>query len=164
MFASGSPFAPVTYKGQTFYPGQGNNAYIFPGVGLGSIVSGARHITEGFFLAASRVGFQLNIFELLIPIVCQMNILMCYVCIIQSLAAQVTEENFAEGRLYPPLTKIREVSWKIATDTVEYSYRRGMAATYPEPEDKAAFVRQHMYKLEYDDFMPVTYGWPGMPE
>ena len=61
IFASGSPFAPVTYNGKTFHPGQGNNAYIFPGVGMGSIVSGARHITDGFFLTASRVGLCTDI-------------------------------------------------------------------------------------------------------
>lgn len=55
VFASGSPFAPVTYKGQTFTPGQGNNAYIFPGVALGVICAGIRHISDEVFLIASSV-------------------------------------------------------------------------------------------------------------
>ena len=55
LFSSGSPFAPVNYKGKTLYPGQGNNAYIFPGVGLATIVSAARHIDEEVFLIAAEV-------------------------------------------------------------------------------------------------------------
>ncbi len=55
MFASGSPFKPVTVNGKTYYTGQGNNAYIFPGVALGAIVSGAHHVTDRMFLKASQV-------------------------------------------------------------------------------------------------------------
>ena len=55
MFASGSPMDPVTIKGKKFVPGQGNNAYIFPGVALGVILAGVRHISEAFFLKAARV-------------------------------------------------------------------------------------------------------------
>jgi malate dehydrogenase (oxaloacetate-decarboxylating)(NADP+) len=54
IFASGSPFASVTYERQVFQPGQGNNAYVFPGIGLGALVSGARLIPDEFFLAAAR--------------------------------------------------------------------------------------------------------------
>ena len=55
MFASGSPFLPVTYKGQTFYPGQGNNSYIFPGIALGVICVGIRHISDEVFLVSAKV-------------------------------------------------------------------------------------------------------------
>ena len=58
MFASGSPFDPVTYNGKTYYPGQGNNAYIFPGVALASILAGKRHIGDDFFLKSAQVWFH----------------------------------------------------------------------------------------------------------
>jgi len=57
VFASGSPFNAVTLNGKTFYPGQGNNAYIFPGVALGVITFGVRHIPESIFLKAALVSF-----------------------------------------------------------------------------------------------------------
>lgn len=60
MFASGSPFAPVTYGGKTFYPGQGNNSYIFPGVALGAMVAESYHVTESMFLIAAQVSGDVN--------------------------------------------------------------------------------------------------------
>lgn len=65
MFASGSPFDAVTINGQTFYPGQGNNAYIFPGVALGVIAFQVRHIPESIFLKAAQVSFFRKLFSLL---------------------------------------------------------------------------------------------------
>ena len=86
IFASGSPFDPVAYNDQTFFPAQGNNAYIFPSVGLGVLVSRARLVTDEMFMVAAK-----------------------------TLAAEVEEEDLANGRIYPPLSKIREVSAKIGT-------------------------------------------------
>ena len=73
----------------------------------------------------------------------------------------VTEEDLANGRVYPPLNNIRSVSEQLAARIVSYAYKRDMAAHYPEPADKLEFVRSHMYQTDYDSFVPVTYPWPG---
>ncbi|KAL5009932.1 hypothetical protein ScPMuIL_012237 [Solemya velum] len=132
IFASGSPFRPVTLDGKTFHPGQGNNAYIFPGLGLAAILCDIRHITENVFLESSK-----------------------------ALASQVTKEDLEEGRLYPPLSKIREVSTKVAVHLAEYAYLHGCALRYPEPDDKDKFIRTYQYKTEYETFVPPFYDWPG---
>ncbi|NWI99174.1 MAON protein, partial [Crypturellus undulatus] len=132
IFASGSPFSKVTLpNGQTFFPGQGNNAYVFPGVALGVITCGVRHIPDDIFLTTA-----------------------------ESIAAEVTEQNLAEGRLYPPLDSIREVSFKPAVKVVDWAYKHDLASWYPEPADKEAFVRQHIYSPDYDSFVMDDYRWP----
>ncbi|KAM9320564.1 NADP-dependent malic enzyme, mitochondrial [Gastrophryne carolinensis] len=132
IFASGSPFSKVTLpNGQTFYPGQGNNAYVFPGVALGVIACGVRHISEEIFLTTA-----------------------------EAIAEDVTAEHLAEGRLYPPLSTIREVSLKIAVKIVDYAYKNNLASWYPEPEDKLAFVKSLVYSPDYDSFAIDSYRWP----
>lgn len=83
---------------------------------------------------------------------------------LQALAEMVTPEHLAEGRVYPPLSNILEVSTRLATRIVEECYGRGIAAMYPEPEDKEKFVREHMFDTEYSSMLPVTYPWPGILE
>lgn len=119
VFAGGSPFEPVTLEGKTFEPGQGNNAYIFPGVGLGVISCGAGRVTDEMFLAAAR-----------------------------SLAVQVSEADLRRGSVYPPLKQIRDVSANIAVAVAEIIFGRNLAAI-PRPEDLPAFIRSRMYKPVY---------------
>jgi len=132
IFASGSPFPVFEGFGKRFEPGQGNNAYIFPGASLGVICAGIRHIHESVFLFAA-----------------------------EGLANLVTEEDLALGRMYPPLSKIKEISIKIATKVAEEAYKEGMASTYPEPKDKEAFIRTKLYNYEYDEQSAVftPYSW-----
>ncbi|MGB5510552.1 MAG: NAD-dependent malic enzyme [Woeseiaceae bacterium] len=122
VFASGSPFDPVTIDNRTFVPGQGNNAYIFPGVGLGIIVSQSRIVTDEMFLAAAH-----------------------------RLANQVSEADLERGRIYPPLSRIREVSALIAHDVAKMAYDNGLTDK-PEPADILADVHSHMYQPIYPHF------------
>ena len=122
IFASGSPFDPVEIGNQTFVPGQGNNAYIFPGVGLGVIVSRARKVTDEMFLAAAH-----------------------------SLAYQVTDSDLERGRVYPALSQIRQVSALIARDVAKIAYDEGLTDR-KEPEDILADIHQYMYQPVYPHY------------
>ena len=122
VFASGSPFEPVQIGNTSFVTGQGNNAYIFPGVGLGAVVSGSRRVTDEMFLAAARV-----------------------------LAAQVSEEDLALGRVYPSLSRIREVSALIAAEIAAIAYRQGLAQRQA-PEDIIGDIRDHMFEPVYPHY------------
>ena len=78
----------------------------------------------------------------------------------QRLAELVTDEHLAEGRVYPPLSDIQEVSLNIAVDLAEYCYTNGLASAYPEPDDKEEYVKSFMYTSEYEIFEPETWEWP----
>lgn len=120
VFASGSPFPPVTVDQKTLTPSQGNNAYIFPAVGLAAAVCKAKLITEGVFLASAR-----------------------------SLSSMVSDEDTRKGLIYPPLTKIREVSIRLAVQLTEYMFAEKLATYSPEPDNKDAFVRSQLYSADY---------------
>ncbi|XP_063909135.1 NADP-dependent malic enzyme-like isoform X2 [Zophobas morio] len=132
IFASGSPFDPVELNGKTHVPGQGNNSYIFPGVGLAAMCAGIRTIGEDIFLIAA-----------------------------EALDELVTEEDLEKGSLYPPLSTIQDVSVKIASRIVEYSYKQGTASVCPQPDDIEAFIRAQMYNTDYTSVVPDTYAFPG---
>jgi len=119
IFASGSPFAPVEIGGRTLHPGQGNNAYIFPGVGLGMIACRAATIPDQVFLEAAR-----------------------------ALAAAVSADDLRRGSLYPPLDKIREVSLDIATAVAACAWDAGLTGQ-PRPGDVRESIRAIMYDPVY---------------
>jgi len=119
IFASGSPFSPVEVNGKLMRPGQGNNAYIFPGIGLGAIASGASVITEDMFLIAAK-----------------------------TLADTVRKEDLEYGTLYPPLSQIRDVSLSIATKVAEKAYDEGIARM-ERPPDIRGMIQKRMYQPYY---------------
>ena len=122
IFASGSPFAPVTLGGRTYTSGQGNNSYIFPGVGLGVVATQSSRVTNEMFLVAAR-----------------------------ALAGLVTEKDLAIGRVYPALTRIREVSSAIALAVAENAFAHGLARQ-ARPADLAAYIKAQMYQPDYPDY------------
>merc|ERR1711988_32558 len=133
VFASGSPFPTYHGFGRTYEPGQGNNAYIFPGVSLGVICTGVHHISDDVFLSAA-----------------------------EALADLVTDQDIEVGRMYPPLSTLRDCSIKIAAKVAEDAYQDRTASTYPEPADKEDFIRLQLYDYNYDGVssLPARYSWP----
>ena len=119
LFACGSPFDAVTFKGKTHVPRQSNNSYIFPGVGLGVIASGARRVTDEMFLAAAR-----------------------------ALARQTSKADLAQGSLFPPLARIRDVSAHIAAAVAGVAYEQRLTSRR-RPPNLLARIRAQMYDPRY---------------
>jgi malate dehydrogenase (oxaloacetate-decarboxylating)(NADP+) len=119
IFASGSPFAPVLLNGRTLVPGQGNNVYIFPAIGLAVYATRARRVTDEMFIAAAR-----------------------------AVAEQVTPAELDAGLIYPPVSTILNTELYAAERVAEVIFARGLARV-PAPKDIAQFVRSQTYQPEY---------------
>ncbi len=123
IFASGSPFDSVRLKGETYHPGQGNNAYVFPGVGLGIVASGATRVTDEMFLAAAH-----------------------------ALADMMEYKNLERGTLYPALAEIRNVSKRIALAVALEVYNSDLASQ-PRPEKLEQHIEEIMYSPHYESYV-----------
>ncbi len=119
IFASGSPFDPVEYKGKTFVTGQSNNAYIFPGIGLAATICGAKRIEDEFFLIAAKV-----------------------------LSEQVKEEDIKQGKLYPSLNELRNISIEIAMAIIVKAMELDIAREYV-PKELREYIEEYMFDPVY---------------
>ena len=119
VFASGSPFPPVEINGRHFVPGQGNNVYIFPAMGMAIFATEATRVTEHMFIVAA-----------------------------QAVAEQVTEENLSMGLIYPPQSHILNASLHVAERIATYIFDQGLAGV-PRPGDVGALVRARAYRPIY---------------
>ncbi|HEY2433604.1 MAG TPA: NAD-dependent malic enzyme [Vicinamibacterales bacterium] len=116
IFASGSPFAPVTLAGRTWRPAQGNNAYVFPGIGLGAVACDARRLPDDIFLTAAR-----------------------------TLAGLVRQRDLDQGALYPPLAEIRQISLAIAEAVATKVYAMKLARR-PLPKSVRRSIQALVYE------------------
>lgn len=119
IFTSGSPFDAIKYDGKTLRPGQGNNAYIFPGIGLGAIACKATKISDEMFLTAAK-----------------------------TLSETISDDDLETATLYPSLQDIREVSIDIAVAVAEKAYEQDLAQL-DKPNDLKSYIESLMYDPYY---------------
>src|ERR1700676_2349921 len=119
IFASGSPFPPVGIAGKTFVPGQGNNVYIFPAMGMAVFATEATRVAEEMFIVAAR-----------------------------AVAELVTDENLSTGLIYPPQSQILKASLHVATRVAEYIFDKNLARI-SRPNDIGALIRARAYRPVY---------------
>jgi malate dehydrogenase (oxaloacetate-decarboxylating)(NADP+) len=121
IFASGSPFPPLEIAGHHFVPGQGNNVYIFPAMGMAVFATDATRVTDEMFIVAAK-----------------------------AVAEQVTDEDLATGLIYPPQSRILEASLHVAEKVAAHIFDHGLARV-PRPDDIGALIRDQAYRPVYPD-------------
>lgn len=134
IYASGSPFKEVEYNGRLYRPGQGNNAFIYPGLALGGIVGAVHHISDEIVVLAAR-------------------------CV----SDMVTEEDIKATCIYPPMSKAREISDKIAVTMLEYGISKKESRVYPIPKNLLEYVKSCQYHLNYASYLTNRWTYPDRP-
>ncbi|EDW31863.1 GL11344 [Drosophila persimilis] len=134
LFSAGSPFPPVTVNGKRLTPGQANNCFAFPGIGLGAMAAYAKTIPDEIFLVAAH-----------------------------TLAGYPEEEAMASGRIYPKATEAKDVALTIAVAVAQYLFDNDLAQVYPVPENVCEFIVANLYELCNGDSLVVPWKYPDLP-
>ena len=119
LYAAGVQFPPVQYEGQTLLPGQANNSYVFPAVGMAIYATQAKRVTDEMFTEAAR-----------------------------GISDQVTPDELKQGLLFPPQSNILEIEIKTAARVAKVVFDSNLARV-ERPADMEAFIRSYVYKPEY---------------
>jgi malate dehydrogenase (oxaloacetate-decarboxylating) len=125
LVATGSPYEPVELNGRSYVIGQGNNVFIFPGLGLGALASGSTQVTDGMVSAAAI-----------------------------ALAKSVKDEELETGSLYPSVVRLREVSRQVALAVALRAVEEGVAPMRTELEIQAA-LDEMIWEPVYPEYVPV---------
>lgn len=132
IFVSGSPFPTIRLpSGKEYFPSQGNNSYIFPGVAMAVTSALIRPLSQDLFLRAAK-----------------------------TVANMVTEEDLAVGRTLPPVKKLPDVAHKVAVELATNAFANGTAQYHPPPHNVEEFIKEVTYDPSYVDFTPDEYEWP----
>jgi malate dehydrogenase (oxaloacetate-decarboxylating) len=125
IVATGSPFQPVSFGNKVYEIGQGNNAFVFPGLGFGAVLAEAREITDAMVMASAS-----------------------------ALCDYVAEHHLAQGLIYPPVVELREVAACVAARVITQAFNDGVArASRDKMKDPLAYVRSKMWQAKYLPFV-----------